>query len=161
MAADCWFKALLVHSASASMGLAKHTASAKPACKIDSATSGMLMRLVAITGKVLACLSLPVNSLNAARGTMVAMVGIRASCQPMPVLNMEAPAASMRAISARLSSQVEPSSTKSSTDRRKIMMKSLPHAARMPATISCAKRWRFSKLPPYSSSRWLVRLAMN
>jgi hypothetical protein len=34
--------------------------------------------------------------LKAARGTLVAMVGMRASCQPMPVLMMVAPAASMR-----------------------------------------------------------------
>jgi hypothetical protein len=35
------------------------------------------------------------EKVNAARGTEVTMVGIRASCQPMPVLSSVAPAASI------------------------------------------------------------------
>ena len=76
------------------------------------------MRLVATTGMRLICLSLPVNSAKAARGTEVAMVGMRASCQPMPVLNISAPAASISAAKATFSSQVEPFSTKSSKEMR-------------------------------------------
>ena len=60
-----------------------------------SATSGMLMRLVATSGSATCGLSLAVTPANAARGTEVAMVGTRASCQPMPVLMMVAPAASI------------------------------------------------------------------
>ena len=55
---------------------------------------------------------------KAARGTIVAIVGIRASCQPMPVLMIVAPAASMPCASSTTSSQLLPPSTRSSIDRR-------------------------------------------
>ena len=58
-------------------------------------TSGILIRLVAISGMLTSCLSRCVTHAKAARGTIVAMVGMRASCQPMPVLMMVAPAASI------------------------------------------------------------------
>jgi hypothetical protein len=57
------------------------------------------------------------------------MVGMRASCQPMPVLRCVAPAA-MAWASCTTSSSVEPPSTRSSIDRRKMMMKSRPPLAR-------------------------------
>ena len=55
---------------------------------------------------------------DAARGTLVAMVGTRASCQPIPVLMMVAPAASMATPSFTISSNDEPPSTRSSIDKR-------------------------------------------
>jgi hypothetical protein len=57
-----------------------------------SATSGVLMRLVAMSGIATSPLSLRVTHAKAARGTEVAIVGTRASCQPMPVLMIVAPA---------------------------------------------------------------------
>ena len=52
------------------------------------------MRLVAISGSLTSPFSRRVTQANAARGTIVAIVGTRASCQPMPVLMIVAPAAS-------------------------------------------------------------------
>ncbi|MNE61592.1 hypothetical protein D3C80_1568180 [compost metagenome] len=51
--------------------------------------------MVVISGILTEPRNLAVTLLNAARGTLVAMVGIRASCQPIPVLMMVAPACSM------------------------------------------------------------------
>ena len=153
--------ALLTKSASARKGRAIDTMSAQPEASTSSATSGVLMRLVVISGIVTSPLSRWVTHAKAARGTMVAMVGMRASCQPMPVLMIVAPAASMALASATTSSQLLPPSTRSSIDRRKMMMKFGPTLARVVRTISSAKRMRFSKLPPQSSVRWLVCGAMN
>ena len=50
--------------------------------------AGSLMRLVVMSGIFTAPFSRRVTHANAARGTIVAMVGMRASCQPMPVLMM-------------------------------------------------------------------------
>ncbi len=72
------------------------------------------------------------------------MVGTRASCQPMPVLMRVAPAASTALASWITSSQVLPSGTRSSMERRKITMKSGPTAARTAFTTSTGKRMRFS-----------------
>ena len=83
-----------------------------------SASSGMLMRLVATSGSPTWGFSLAVTPAKAARGTEVAMVGTRASCQPMPVLMMVAPAASMALACITISSQPEPFSTSSSIDSR-------------------------------------------
>ncbi|MNP51550.1 hypothetical protein D3C76_1458820 [compost metagenome] len=94
------------------------TMSASPSARICSATSGVLMRLVVISGICTAPRSLAVTLLNAARGTLVAMVGMRASCQPMPVLISVAPACSMAFASTTISSQLLPPSTRSSIDRR-------------------------------------------
>jgi hypothetical protein len=63
-------------------------------------------------------LSFAVTPAKAARGTEVAMVGTRASCQPMPVLMMVAPAASIALACITISSQAEPPSTSSSIDSR-------------------------------------------
>jgi len=76
------------------------------------------MRLVATRGMETSPFSRFVTQAKAARGTLVAMVGMRASCQPMPVLRMVAPAASMALASCTTSSAVEPPSTRSSIDRR-------------------------------------------
>lgn len=44
----------------------------------------------------------------------------------------------------------------SSTERRQPRGRSVPQRSRMPAMISRTRRMRFSKEPPYSSSRLLV-----
>src|SRR3546814_5829584 len=87
-------RALATHHGSASSGRAIDTMSAPPEARIRSATSGMLMRLVATSGSATCGRSFAVTPANAPRGTDVVMVGTRASCQPMPVLMMVAPAAS-------------------------------------------------------------------
>ncbi|MNI42264.1 hypothetical protein D3C73_965460 [compost metagenome] len=120
------------------------TMSASPSAKICSATSGVLMRLVVISGMLTEPRSLAVTLLNAARGTLVAMVGIRASCQPIPVLMIVAPACSTALANSTISSQVLPPSTRSSIDRRKMMMKFGPTASRTRRTISTGRRIRFS-----------------
>ena len=52
------------------------------------------MRFEAMTGILTASFSSRAANVQAARGTFWAMVGTRASCQPMPWLMMSAPAAS-------------------------------------------------------------------
>jgi hypothetical protein len=94
------------------------TRSASPPARMRSATSGVLMRLVAQTGRRTSALSLAVSQLKAARGTLVAMVGTRASCQPMPVLRRVAPAPSTARASAAISGQLEPSGTRSRSEIR-------------------------------------------
>ncbi len=51
------------------------------------------MRLLVMSGTDTAPISRCVTHVYAARGTDVAMVGMRASCQPIPVLMRVAPAA--------------------------------------------------------------------
>ena len=136
--------ALLTNSASARKGRAMETMSAMPSAKICSAISGVLMRLVATTGIPTLPFSFCVTQANAALGTLVAMVGIRASCQPMPVFKMLTPAASRAWASCSTSSWVEPPSTRSSMERRKMMMKFGPTLARVRRTISSGKAIRFS-----------------
>jgi hypothetical protein len=136
--------ALATNSGSARKGRAMLTMSAWPVASTSSATSGVLMRLVATSGMPTLPLSCCVTHANAARGTLVAMVGMRASCQPMPVFRMVTPAASSAWASCTTSSRVEPPSTRSSMDRRKMMMKWLPTRSRVRRTISSAKRMRLS-----------------
>ena len=84
-------------------------------------TESDLMKWIAVTvtsGSETWPFSLRVTQVNAPRGTGVAMVGIRASCQPMPVLIMVAPAASMACASSTVSAKVPPPSTRSSIDNR-------------------------------------------
>ncbi len=145
--------ALLTKSASARNGRAIETMSPSPRASTASATAGSLIRLVAISGIPTSFFSRFVTHANAARGTIVAMVGTRASCQPMPVLMIVAPAASTALASATTSSHVLPPSTRSSIDSRKTMMKFGPTAARVRRTISTGKRMRFSNSPPHSSVR--------
>jgi len=123
----------------------------------------MLIRLVVTSGKLTApdCLSLRVTHVKPARGTLVAMVGTRASCHPMPVLMMVAPASSTAEASAETSSHVEPLGTRSSMLSRYIRIKSGPTALRVSRMISRGKRMRFSYEPPHSSVRLLVWSTMN
>ena len=129
-------------SASARNGRAIDTMSASPRDITSSATCGSLMRLVVTSGTDTLPFSLRVTQLNAARGTGVAMVGIRASCQPIPVLMRVAPAASIACASCTVSSNVPPPSTRSSIDRRKMIIKSVPVRSRTARTTSTAKRMR-------------------
>ena len=92
--------------------------SASPPATIFSATSGELMRLVAMSGIATSPFSLPVTQANAPLGTEVAMVGTRASCQPMPVLMRVAPAASTAFASITTSSQLCPPGMRSSIETR-------------------------------------------
>ena len=110
--------ALTTKSASARSGRAIDTMSASPRSRIASATAGSLMRLVATSGTRTSAFSRRVTQANAPRGTSVAIVGMRASCQPMPVLMIVAPAASTALASATTSSHVLPPSTRSSIDSR-------------------------------------------
>ena len=110
--------ALFTNSGSARKGRAIDTMSASPRAISVSAVAGSLMRLVVISGISTLLFIRRVTHANAARGTMVAIVGIRASCQPMPVLMIVAPAASIACASETTSSQVLPPSTRSSIDSR-------------------------------------------
>ena len=110
--------ALLTKSASARNGRAIDTMSASPRASTASAVAGSLMRLVVMSGMFTAPFRRRVTHVNAARGTIVAIVGMRASCQPMPVLMIVAPAASTACASATTSSHVLPPSTRSSIDSR-------------------------------------------
>ena len=140
-ASRCW-AALLTKSGSASSGRAIETMSAQPAAKTASAVAGVLMRLVVISGMRSLPISRWVTHAKLARGTQVAMVGIRASCQPMPVLISVAPAASTAKASCKTSSNVLPSSTKSSIDKRKITINCSPTASRTAFTTATGKRIR-------------------
>ena len=121
----------------------------------------MLMRLVVISGIFSSGFIFAVTQVKAARGTLVTMVGTRASCQPMPVLMKVAPAASTALACATISGQSLPPSTRSSIDSRKMMMKSSPTASRVRRTISTGSFMRRSASPPHASLRLLVRGAMN
>ena len=105
-------------NASANNGRAIDTISAWPEANTCSAISGVLIRFEVIKGTLTKPFSFSVTHVNAARGTFVAMVGIRASCHPIPVLIMVAPAFSISFASCTTSSKVEPPSTKSSIDKR-------------------------------------------
>ena len=110
--------AFFTKSGSASSGRAIDTKSATPSASSCSATSGVLMRLLVTSGIFTSPIIFLVTHAHAARGTLVAMVGTRASCQPMPVLMMVAPAASMALASCTTSSHELPSGTRSIIDSR-------------------------------------------
>lgn len=76
------------------------------------------MRLLVTRGTETAPISRLVTQVYAPRGTEVAMVGMRASCQPMPVLMIVAPAASISFARWTTSSRVEPPGIRSSIERR-------------------------------------------
>jgi hypothetical protein len=82
-------------------GRAIETIAASPLARISSASSGVLIRFDATTGIATARCTRAGAKRNAARGTTYAIVGMRASCQPMPVLRMSAPAASTDAPGSR------------------------------------------------------------
>ncbi len=94
------------------------TISAQPSAKTSSAVCGLLIRFEVMTGIETSPISFFVTQANARRGTLVAIVGMRASCQPMPVLMIVAPASSMALASVTTSSHVEPFGTRSIIDRR-------------------------------------------
>ena len=140
--------ALVRKNGSARNGRAIETRSEWPADSTCSAISGVLIRFVATSGTDTAPLSLAVTQLNPPRGTEVAIVGIRASCQPIPVLMMLTPAASSPSASPTTSPHSLPSLTRSSIDSRNMIMKSSPVAARTRSTISRARRERLWNEPP-------------
>ena len=96
----------------------------------------------------------PETLANAARGTDVTIVGTRASCQPMPVLNKVTPAFSKACATATTSSQLLP-------PLNEIKNRMAIHddefladsSARTRLTISTGKRMRFSIEPPQRSVR--------
>ena len=109
---------MLTKSGSAKNGRAIETISASPLASTDSPTSGVLIRFVVINGMLTSDFMRFVIQVNAARGTEVAIVGTRDSCQPMPVLINVAPAFSIAFAKYTTSSQGAPPSTKSSMERR-------------------------------------------
>ena len=110
--------AFCTKKASANIGRAIDTISACPAAKTCSAISGVLIRFEVISGTLTKPFNFSVTHVKAARGTLVAMVGMRASCHPIPVLMMVAPAFSIACANCTTSSKLEPPSTKSSIDKR-------------------------------------------
>ena len=115
--------AFFTNAASASSGRAMDTMSAQPSASTCSATSGVLMRLDVTSGVVMPAAAnsafiFCVTHANAARGTLVAMVGTRASCQPMPVLTMLAPPVATALPRVTISSHALPPGTRSIIDRR-------------------------------------------
>ena len=141
---------------SASSGRAMDTASTCPRSRISSATSGVLMRLEAMSGIDTSSRRRSVNLTNAARGTDVTIVGTLASCQPMSVLIASTPWASAARASWVISSHVCPPATKSAIDWRRITGKSELTRARIESMTSRRKRCRFSVDPPHLSVRSLV-----
>ena len=116
----------------------------------------MLIRLLVISGTFSSARSRPVTSANAARGTIVAIVGTGDSCQQKCVLIRSAPAASIARPSDTTSSQASPPSSMSIAEIRNTRMNSRPTASRTRRTTSTAKRIRFSHEPPQRSVRRLV-----
>ena len=97
--------------------------SAQPSASTCSATSGVLMRLEVTSGVEMPAAAnsafiFCVTQANAARGTLVAIVGTRASCQPMPVLTMLAPPVATALPRVTISSHALPPGTRSIIDRR-------------------------------------------
>ena len=136
--------ALITKSASAKNGRAMETISASPLAKTCSAISGVLIRLDVTTGTENSSRNFAVTHVNAALGTLVAMVGIFASCQPMPVLIIVAPAFSTALPSCMTSSALLPPSTRSSIESRNIIIKCSPTASRTCRTTSMGRRILFS-----------------
>jgi hypothetical protein len=97
-----------------------------------------------------------VSQLKARRGTEAAIVGTRATCQPIEVFSIEAPAPSIPRASITTASRVDPSGIRSIRLMRQITMASGPTDARTRRTTSTGRRIRFSSLPPRRSSHRLV-----
>ena len=115
--------AFFTKCASANSGRAMETMSAKPSASNCSPTSGVLMRLLVTSGVLIPAAAnsafiFCVTQANAARGTLVAMVGTRASCQPMPVLMMLAPPCATALPSVTTSLQLLPPGIRSIIDKR-------------------------------------------
>mmetsp|Transcript_2900 Transcript_2900/g.8763 ORF Transcript_2900/g.8763 Transcript_2900/m.8763 type:complete len:272 (-) Transcript_2900:634-1449(-) len=152
-------KALATRSGSAKKGRAIETRSDASFRKSSSQTLTSLMRFVAqrATSKSGPSrrLSSAVVKAKAARGTHVAIVGTRASCQPTPVLSTSTPSSRNDPARAMASSKEKPPFTSSKRDSLKTTAKlSNPTALRMSRTMRTAKRLRFSKEdPPHRSVR--------
>ena len=144
---------LAMISGSARNGRAMETMSAHPDSRAASHASGVFRRLVVISGIDTSPMSFFVTNVKPPLGTKVAIVGMRASCQPIPVLMASAPASSAALANATTSFQSLPSAIKSSMLRRYTIANCGPTAARISRMISSGKRMRFSKEPPYSSVR--------
>ena len=153
--------AFTTKSGSAKNARASDTKSACPCSRISSATEGILMRFEATTGIETTFLSRAAANAKAARGTLVAMVGTTDSCQPIPVFSASAPACSSACASRSISSPVKPPSTKSIAEIRYMINKPEPTRSRVRRTTSTGNRILFSSEPPHSSSRLLVRKAVN
>ena len=115
--------AFFTKSGSANSGRAIDTMSAQPSASSASATSGVLMRLEVMSGTLMPAAAnsafiFLVSQAKAARGTLVAIVGTRASCQPMPLLMRLAPARATAVPSCTTSSHELPPGTRSIIDRR-------------------------------------------
>ena len=121
----------------------------------------MFTRLAAASGTRTWGRIFSVAHANAPRGTQLAIVGTRASCQPMPLLTIVAPAAWTAWASATTSSHDWPSGTRSRSESRYTRMKLGPTRSRVRATASIANRMRFSAEPPHPSVRRFVRGARN
>ena len=154
-------RALDTKDGSARNGRARHTRSASPRSITASPISGVLMRLTAATGISRCSRSARLTHVKPAGGTLVAIVGIRASCQPMPVLTIDAPADSTSRPSASTCSNSWASGTRSRAESRYITRKSGPATSRTRRTTSTAKRRRASGEPPQRSVRWLVCATRN
>ena len=96
--------ALRTQSGSASNGRAIEINETLVSARICSAACGMLIRLDATTGMSTCSATALLISTNALLGTDVTIVGTRASCQPIPVLMIAAPAFSTSRASATISS---------------------------------------------------------
>ena len=115
--------------------------------------AGALKRFVAITGSRVAALMRADTQPKAPRGTMPAMVGIRASCQPMPVLRGDAGAFDLAEQPHRVRARVRPA-TRSRPEMRKMMMKSRPNRGANPShDFECEPRTGSRAEPPHSSVR--------
>ncbi len=147
---------LFMIAGSAKKGRAIETISACLSAKTFSAISGWLILFVVIKGIDTSPIIFLVTQLNAALGTIVPIVGILASCQPIPVLIIVAPAFSISLANNTVSSHVFPPSTKSSIESLKIRMKFSPTAFRVSLMISNGNLILFSKDPPHWSVLLLV-----
>jgi hypothetical protein len=77
-----------MNKGSARNGLAILIKSADPDAKISSAVSGALILLVVQSGILISFFIFAVTHEKPPRGTIVAIVGILASCHPMPAIMM-------------------------------------------------------------------------
>ena len=94
------------------------TISAHPSDSAASATAGIFIRFVVINGIDTSPINRFVTQVKPARGTIVAIVGILASCQPIPVLIIVAPLFSTWRASSTTSSHELPSEIRSSMESR-------------------------------------------
>ena len=153
--------ALFTKSGSAKNGLAMLTKSAHFEFKTSSTFSGVFILLDVINGIVIFPINFFVTHENAAGGTDVAMVGIRASCHPMPVFMIFIPAASSFLAKITTSSCDDPFGIKSIIERRNIRRKFSPNADLIFSTIVTGKRILFLYEPPQVSSRLFVCSTKN